>query len=323
MEVHLCNDADRDRWPQRHRCQCALPSAAIQYAGAMPTSPLQPGESTDPVVVTAPPELRGHGAVMATLSYRPLDGGEVQQLVGYASTEDYAVAEVHQALDAALGRVQTTAPDTPAVRKFIDAASHMRDLRDALGALEAAEAASDQTVAKKLRVYAVVAYGRTYGSHARSDLAKFVDLSPDDASLTVRLNTTRNKFAAHSENSMTVTHAMLDLQRHPDGTTTVEQVRGMTMSTAMPLEFLAEFAAMLERLIEQLTTSLRTMQAFVSRSLTDAQITEAFENPKPLQLVAAPVSEWEPSGRRPAYPASHLTRVLLTDHADVEVSITP
>ena len=261
---------------------------------------------------------------MAMLTFRPLDGGELQCIAGLADTEDYARAEVYQAMRAALGQVQTMAPDAPAVRTFIKAASHMHDLRQALGALESAEASRDTSVAGQLRVYAVVAYGRTYDSRARPDLATFVELSLEDVALTARLKVIRNKYAAHSENGMTITNPLLDLQRELDGSITVQEVRGITVETPMPTPFVAEFADMLRGLIEQLTAALQPLKAAVREELTPEQVAAVFADPQPLQFVVAPVAAWEPNGRRPAYPASRFSPVHIDRDEDgtLNASIT-
>ena len=272
---------------------------------------LAPGESSNPLVLPAPDEHRGSGEFMALVTYRPLDGGPVQRVAALGRSEQEARAEVHQYVRAALGQVQTMAPDSPAVRTFIAAASHMHDLRQALGALESADSIEDTTVAGHLRVYAVVAYGRTYGSNARADLATFIDMAPEDVTLTAHLKTTRNKFAAHSENSMTVTTPILDLQRELDGSINIVQVSGITVGTPMPHPFVADFTEMLRRLIDQLQTALQPLKEVVREDLTVEQVAEVFANPKPLQFVPAPVAEWEPSTRRPAYPASHLSPVHI------------
>lgn len=284
---------------------------------------LRPGESTEPVVVLAPPELRDRGEFMASLVYRPMDGGELQRIAGFADTEDYARAGAYEAMDAGLGRVQTIAPDSPAVRVFINAASHMHDLKQALGALESADAVDDASISGHLRVYAVVAYGRTYGSNSRPDLANFVELSAADVHLTARLKVIRNRYAAHSENGMTVTHPLLDLQREPDGSITIQQVSGITVDSPMPHSFVAEFADMLRRIVDQLTAVLQPLKDAVRAELAAEQIASVFDDPQRLQLVTVPVAEWEPDARRPPYPASRLSAVHLDTGAQTfKASIT-
>jgi hypothetical protein len=284
---------------------------------------LGPGESTEAVVVPTPPDLRDGGEFMAMLVYRPMDGGELKRIAGIADTEDYARAEVYQALRTGLGQVQTMAPDSPAVRTFIKAASHMHDLRQALGALESAHAIEDTTVAGQLRVYAVVAYGRTFGSNSRPDLATFVELSATDTDLTARLKVIRNRYAAHSENGMTITNPLLDLQRESDGSITIQQVSGVTVDSPMPHSFVVEFAEMLRRVIDQLKAALQPLKDAVRTELTAEQVATAFDDPQPLQFVAVPVEEWEPDDRRPPYPASRLSAVHMdTGEQSFNASIT-
>ena len=284
---------------------------------------LGPGESTEPVVVPAPPELRDRGAFMAMLVYRPLHGGELLRIAGLADTEDYALAEVFQAMRAGLGQVQTLAPDSPAVRVFISAASHMHDLRQALGALESADATDDTNIAGQLRVYAVVAYGRTFGSNSRPDLSSFVKLSAADTELTARLKVIRNRYAAHSENGMTITNPLLDLQKELDGSITIQQVSGITVDSPMPHSFVAEFAEMLRRFINQLTAALQLLKDDVRAELTTEQVANVFDAPQPLQFIRAPVAEWEPDARRPPYPAFRLSAVHMdAGEQTLKVSIT-
>jgi len=284
---------------------------------------LGPGESTEPVVRPTPPELRHRGEFMALLAYRPLDGSDLQRIAGIADTEDYARAEVFQEMRAGLGQVQTMAPDSPTVRVFINAASHMHDLRQALGALESADGTDDTSVAGQLRVYAVVAYGRTFGSNSRPDLATFVELSEADTELTARLKVIRNRYAAHSENGMTITNPLLDLQRELDGSITIQQVSGITVDSPMPHSFVAEFADMLPRVIDQLTITLQLLKDAVRAELTDEQVADVFDDPQPLQFVTVPVTEWEPGTRRPPYPASRRSAVHMdTGEQTFNASIT-
>lgn len=272
---------------------------------------LEPGESTDPLVVPAPAELRHRGAFMALLTFRPPDGGALQRIAGLADTEAYAQAEVFEAMRAALGQVQTLSPDGPAVRRFISAASHVHDLRQALVALTSASSAEDHSVARQLRTYAVVAYGRTYGSNIRPDLSALIDMSTADLALTARLKAVRNKYAAHSENGMTVTSPILDLQKELDETITVQEVHDITVDSPVPLTFINDFELMLHRLVDQLTAALQLLKDDIRSQLTSEQVTEAFTNPQRLQFTTAPVAEWEPTGRRPAYPSSRLSPVHL------------
>lgn len=284
---------------------------------------LGPGESTEAVVVPTPPDLRDRGEFMAMLVYRPMDDGELQRIAGIADTEDYARAEVYQAMRAGLGQVQTMAPDSPAVRTFIEAASHMHDLRQALGALESADSIEDTTVAGHLRVNAVVAYGRTFGSNSRPDLITFVELAAADTELTARLKVIRNRYAAHSENGMTITNPLLDLQKELDGSITIQQVSGITVDSPMPHSFVVEFAEMLRRVIDQLQAALQPLKDVVRAELTNEQIATVFDDPQPLQFVTVPVAEWEPADRRPPYPASRLSAVHMdTGEQTFKASIT-
>ncbi|TFC06538.1 hypothetical protein [Cryobacterium sp. MDB2-33-2] len=284
---------------------------------------LAPGESGDPVVVPTPQRLRQRGEFMASLTFRPLDSGELQRIASFADTEDYARVEVLSAMRTALGQVQTMAPDSPAVRTLIKAASHMHDLRQARGALESADATDDASVAAQLRVYAVVAYGRTFGSNARPDLATFVELSPRDSELTARLKVVRNKYGAHSENDMTTTTPLLDLQKEVGGNISILQVTGITVDSPMPHSFVTEFAEMLSHIIEQLTAALQPLKSAVREDLTREEITAVFDDPQPLQFVTVPVAEWEPNARRPAYPASRFSPVHMdTGQETLNASIT-
>lgn len=283
---------------------------------------LAPGAIADPVTTPAPPEYQHLGSFMAVVAFRPADGSDVQRYAGFAETEQYARAEVLTAVHNALGMVQTMAPDTPQVRVFIAAASHMHDLRQASDALASAAASDNATTAMQLRTFAVLAYCRTYASKARADLETFITLSPAQADLSARLKTIRNKYGAHSENNMTVTVPVLDLQRDLDGTIRVEQVSGITAETPMPAEFIAEFESMLSELINQLTAALPPLQDAVRAGLTIDAVNEAFSNPQPLRVVRAALDEWEPTGRRLSYPDSPVTPVQVTHGGSSTVHLT-
>jgi hypothetical protein len=290
----------------------------------MTVQELAPGESTEPIVVRTPAELIDRGAFMATSKLRPRGGGEVEQIVSFGDSEENARTEVFQATRAALGHVQTMAPDARAVRIFITAASHMHDLREALTALESAESVGDDSIARQLRVYAIIAYGRTYGSRARADLTTIVEFSSEDAELTARLKVVRNKYGAHSENGMTTTTPILDLQRELDGSISIQQVTGITVDAPIPNFIFEQLAQMLRRLIDQLTAALQPLKDDVREELTPEQIARVFADPQPLQFVVAPISEWEPSEPRPAYPASRFSPIHLNadKRGTVNASIT-
>ena len=193
----------------------------------------------------------------------------------------------------------------------------------ARGALESADATDDASVAAQLRVYAVVAYGRTFGSNARPDLATFVELSPQDSELTARLKVVRNKYGAHSENDMTTTTPLLDLQKEVGGNISIQQVTGITVDSPMPHSFVTEFAEMLSHIIEQLTAALQPLKSAVRENLTREEVTAVFDDLQPLQIVTVPVAEWEPNARRPAYPASRFSPVHMdTGQETINASIT-
>lgn len=165
-----------------------------------------------------------------------------------------------------------------AVQRFIEAASHMHDLRQALRALESAEPTENTTVAAHLRVYAAVASGRTYGSNARPDLATFTEMSSENIALTARLKAIRSKYAAPSKNSMAVTLPVLDLQKELDATITIQRLSAITVDTPMPQPFVIEFAAMLGRLIERFTSTLQPMKHDVRAELAPPQVAAAFDD---------------------------------------------
>lgn len=290
------------------------------YVDGMTEANLVHGDSSDPVATATTEEFRHLGAYTATITYRPLDGGEPLRIEKFADTEDEAISDVVEAALENLGQVQTMAPDSPAVRTFINAASHMRDLRQALETLEAASV--NASVANHLQVYAVVAYGRTFGSNARPDLSTFVSLSPQDVSLTAQLKTIRNKYAAHSENSMCTTTPVLELHKQVDGTIEIVEVFGITVDSSIPQSFIIEFAEMLPRLIEQLTSALQPLKDAIRDELTQQTRSVAFDNPQPMQFVITPLAEWEPALRRPGYPASRLAPVYMEiDQMSLEATI--
>jgi hypothetical protein len=123
---------------------------------------------------------------------------------------------------------------------------------------------------------------------------------------------------------MTVTSPLLDLQRELDDTIEVQKVSGVTVDSPMPHTFIVDFTDLLRRLTDLLTAALQPLKASVIDELTPEQVTLAFADPQPLQFVAAPVEEWDPNGRRPAYPASPFSTVHMIPGGDgtLDASIT-
>jgi hypothetical protein len=298
------------------RCRAVAMPARREYLCAMARVAIEPGERDRPSVSRTAETERHHGEWVATIRYRPHDGGPAETVRRFATTEQYAIAEVQEAVNAALGQVQTMVPDSPPVRRFIAAASHMHDLREAKQAIQSAALAEDSKVARYLRIYAVVAYGRTYGSRARPDLSTYVAMSDADAALTARLKVLRNKAAAHSENDMTVTFPVMDLERADEATVTVERILAVTLGSPIPAPFVIAFGEMLDRLIEQLTDALEPMKAMIAAELTQEQLVSVHRSPERVQLVPARVDEWEPTDRRPDYPASRLSPVHVVPEPD-------
>ena len=250
--------------------------------------------------------LASRGEWVATVRYRPLNGGDTQLLRRFASSETYAYSAIHEALDERLGRVQTIAPDSDASRLLIEAGSHAYDLQEALTALSSARNL-DATSGRMLSIYAVVAYGRTFGSYARRDLSEFVSFSADDSAIHETAKLLRNKFAAHSENTMSVTHPLLDLVRR-DGSVSVEQVLVMTTAAGIPEPFLSEFEAMVERLKLGLREAFRPMKEALT-DLPQETLAALFDEPVRPRFVPTSSDDWAPGTARTEYPASHETPV--------------
>ncbi|MBO1741651.1 hypothetical protein [Leifsonia sp. TF02-11] len=259
---------------------------------------------------------------MAELEYRPLDGGPIQAVEMHGPSEEIARTELLEWVRATLGQVQSMAPRSPAVEKFIEAASHMHDLRQAAKALEKANSAKGTDIARFLRSYAVVTYSRTRGSNVRPDLDKFIALGADDIALSAQLKTLRNKFVAHSENRMLTTTPIVDLRRQPDGAIAVDEVFGITVETPIPHEVIRNFEAMLERLIAKLTHALTPLKAEVTAEISQVDAEEMLAHPKRLQFIPVPVSDWSPDGARPRYPKSQFAPVHIVPSGETSTQVT-
>lgn len=287
-------------------------------------SDLGPGAYSDPSVVLAPASIQRHGAWLATLRFRALDGGEPERVVqAYGASRDAAEHSLLAKLDALRGtRVQTMGLDGPAARDLIEAAGHMHELRQAAMALDKAEETEDGDVARLLRAQAVTLYGRTFHSNVRRALSEFVPLSKPDAALNERLRALRNRHVAHSENTMTATSPLLNLRRADDGSIVIEGVPSITMESPMPHSFTTEFRALLGRLIELLASALEPLKEAVKAEVTPAQAAELFQRPELVQMLPVRVSEWAPEERRPRFPNSRFTPMHVLPDSNIAIQVT-
>lgn len=287
---------------------------------------LQPGEYTDPVVEPSPIEENHQGDWQATLHFRKLDGEETQwELRVYGATEEEARLTAIAALDEERGtHVQTMGRDSPAVRAYIAAASHMHDLRQALSALECAEAVQDDAAKGHLRAQAVNIYGRTWFSKVRPDLANIISLSEEDGELTESIRILRNRFSVHSENSMTTTVPLFDLERQADGSVTLEKVRSATFEHPLPDAFVVRLRQMLHRLVDQLTSRLEELKRPIFDEATPEKLDELFQRPELVQMRAVPADDWSPDDRRPPFPSSRFRDVHIVqgDFATTRATLT-
>lgn len=285
---------------------------------------LPPGAYADPVVVRSPPEAQHAGAWQATVSFRKLDGEDVQyELRTVGETEEAARRNAVAAVDQERGtHVQTMGFDTAAVRRYIAAASHMHDLRRATSALEAADSTDDTSAQEHLRVQAVSIYGRTWGSNARGDLAEYIELSAADADLTETVRILRNRFAVHSENSMTTTVPLFDLHRQADDQVVLSAVRSVTFEHSLPHDFVEKMRAMLARLAEQLTEALETLKRPIIGEATPEMLAALFQRPELIQMRAVAADDWSPDDRRPPFPASRFRDVHMVPGNEGSTSAT-
>lgn len=285
---------------------------------------LAPGAYSDPVAEPSPVEERHRGAWQATLHFRKLDGEEVQwELRAYGSSEEAARRAAIAAVDEERGtHVQTMGYDSPAVRIYIAAASHMHDLRRALSALECAAAVEDNTAKGHLRAQAVSVYGRTWYSKVRPDLADVIDFSEADAELTESIRILRNRFTVHSENSMTTTVPLFDLERHPDGSVSLEVVRSATFEHPLPDNFVERLYHMLERLTEQLTARLNELKQPILEEATPETLSELFQRPELVQMRAVAAADWSPNDRRPPFPSSRFRDLHIVEGESGSTSAT-
>ncbi|QIZ99428.1 hypothetical protein [Leifsonia sp. PS1209] len=285
---------------------------------------LAPGEYTDPVVEPSPVEEQHRGAWQATVHFRKLDGDEVQwELCAYGDSEEVARLTAIAAVDDERGmHVQTMGYDSPAVRTYIAAASHMHDLRRALSALECAAVLEDNTAKGHLRAQAVSVYGRTWNSNARPDLADIIEFSEADVELTESIRILRNRFTVHSENSMTTTVPLFDLERQPDGAVSLEEVRSATFEHPLPEAFVEGLHQMLERLAEQLTARLKELKQPIVDEVTPEMLSELFQHPELVQVRAVAAADWSPDDRRPPFPSSRFRDVHIVEGESGSTSAT-
>ncbi|GHD78326.1 hypothetical protein CLV85_1249 [Salinibacterium amurskyense] len=283
---------------------------------------LTPGAHSDPIVAPAPADKRG--AWRAVASFRKLDGEEAQwELRAWGNTEDAARQAVIAGIDKERGtRVQTMGFDTKAVQKYIAASSHMHDLRQSLSAIDAAAGADKADTQRHLIVQAVSIYGRTWGSKVRGDLADYVQFSPDDSELTESIRILRNRFAVHSENTMTVTVPLFDLERLSDGSVELVKIRSMTFEQPLPRDFVERVREMIDSLIGRLTEALEVLKRQIFEEATDAMLAALFQRPELIQMRAVSADTWSPADRRPPFPSSRFRDVHILPGGDGATSAT-
>lgn len=274
---------------------------------------LPPGAYSDPIVVPSPTDEKDRGAWRATVSFRKLDGEEVDwELRAWGDTEDAARSAAISAIDQERGtQVQTMAFDSQAVRQYIAAASHMHDLRQALQSIEAAAGAEDVDIQRHLRAQAVNIYGRTWGSNVRNNLTEYVEFSQEDTELTNSIRILRNRFAGHSENTMTITVPLLDLERRSDGSVELVKIRSMTFEHPPPHEIVERLRKMLEGLIGQLTEALEVLKRPIFEEATPDLLATLFQRPELIQMRATSTDDWSPDDRRPLFPSSRFRDVHI------------
>jgi len=285
---------------------------------------LPPGAHSDPIVVPAPADEQERGAWRAVASFRKLDGEEVQwELHAWGKTEDAARQAAIAGIDQERGtQVQTMGFDTQAVRKYIAAASHMHDLRQSLSAIDAAASADNADARRHLLVQAVSIYGRTWGSNVRDDLANYVQFSPDDSELTESIRILRNRFAVHSENTMTVTVPLFDLERLSGGSVELLKIHSMTFEQPLPRDFVERVREMLDSLIGRLTEALVVLKRPIFEEATDAMLVTLFQHPELIQMRAVSADAWSPDDRRPPFPSSRFRDVHILPGGEGATSAT-
>lgn len=210
-------------------------------------------------------------------------------------------------------RVQTMGYDSPAVRTYIAAASHMHDVRRALSALDGAAAVEDDTAKGQLRAQAVSVYGRTWISNVRPDLADVIEFSETNVELTESIRVLRNRFTVHSENSMATTVPLFDLERQPDGSVSLREIRSATLEHPLPEAFVNRLHHMLERLAEQLTARLAELKQPILDEATAEMLSELFQRPQLVQMRAVAAAGWSPDDRRPPFPSSRFRDVHIVE----------
>jgi len=285
---------------------------------------LPPGAYSDPIVVPSPADEQDRGAWRAIASFRKLDGEEVQwELHAWGDTEDAARQAAISAIDQERGtQVQTMGFDSQAVRKYIAAASHMHDLRQALLSIEAAARTDDVDIQRHLRAQAVNIYGRTWRSNVRNDLNDYVEFSQDDTELTDSIRILRNRFAGHSENTMIITVPLLDLERRSDGSVELVKVRSMTFEHPLPHDLVERLRKMLEGLIGQLTDALEVLKRPIVEEATPEMLTTLFQRPELIQMRAVSTDDWSPDDRRPLFPSSRFRDVHIIPGGEGATSAT-
>lgn len=212
---------------------------------------------------------------------------------------------------------QVAAPDSPEARKIVLLGGYTADLIEAAEALEIAGTFSGETakpgsdIHRFLVAHAVIAYARCFAnSNVREKLDTIVAIPSQHVDVHQAMMDVRNKTVAHSESTLQVTYASVDL-RHVGEETTVERAVAITFSHPIPRLVIEQ----LQRLITDLRAALQVhfdvAKAELISSLDGTAASGLWDHGVQPRLVPTSDAEWVANARRGKYPASAETPIYV------------
>ena len=214
-------------------------------------------------------------------------------------------------------RKQVVVPDSPEARRLALLGEYHADLVEAESTFELAESFTGETeppgsdIYRFLVAHGVVAYARCFTtSNVRAKLDTILQVPAEHASTHKALIDFRNRTVAHSESSLQVTYAVVDLLRVEDETT-VERAMSITLANGAPRSVIAEAQRLIADLLEALQALRDVAKAEVVASLDAAAADWLWENGGRARFVPTPEEEWAADTRRSKYPSSPDTPIYM------------
>jgi len=205
---------------------------------------------------------------------------------------------------------QVAVPDSPEARKVVLLGGYSADLMEAEDTLNLAATFTSDTdqrgsdLYRFLIAHAVIAYARCFAnSNVREKLDAIVPVPPAHVDVHQAIMDVRNKTIAHSESTLQVTYAVVNL-RHVEQETTVERAMSITFGTGIPRPVVEQWQRLITDLRAALQVLIDVAKAELIASLDDTAATWLWDHGEQPRLVPTSDAAWVANAKRGKYPAS-------------------